>query len=400
MREEYDFSNGIKNPYARKIKMQEKESYDLSDVCQHMKGFIMPAVPDDFIVAEPFRHGLSNHELIAGVNAFRLFLGELFDNLGTWKNHFDPKKAALFDPENGEESIWKCFPVIKDLTALLFFIGLHGKLETEPNVTFTVYGSDLLDVPKPKSEKFYGLKKLSGKRLADLFEFLSEMSFYFEELDYSDKVDLGKIGVFYISYENDRDLLIGLKLLAEAQSNIKSKHYRLETFFMRSDYRPLYDMEPRKYQVRLIDCFNTGPPDINKWLTELDEFLRKNGCRVSADGSGSNSIDYINRKSKQWVLKVYIDVTGCRVRPNVFNLLHNNRGFVELPEAMLQILREKSCSNCYGNQPCLHGGAFKFTQNGENFAGCRSPQHRGYKFTLDDEDSRQALREWIEKEIS
>ena len=50
------------------------------------------------------------------------------------------------------------FPGDKDLAALLFFIGLHGKLETEPNVELTVYGTDLLKVPKPKSEKFYGLK--------------------------------------------------------------------------------------------------------------------------------------------------------------------------------------------------------------------------------------------------
>ncbi|MCL2313607.1 MAG: hypothetical protein FWC41_14220, partial [Firmicutes bacterium] len=184
----------------KKAPAKESKKYDLEDVCNYMKGIILPAPPDDFVIAEPFRHGLSNDELIAGINAFRTFLNELFDNLATDKNRFDPKKAAKYDPENGEESLWKNFPVTKDIASLLFFIGLHGKLETEPNVELTVYGPDLLIVPKPKSEKFYGLKKLSGKRLSDLFELLSEMSFYFEDLNYSDKVDLSTTGAFYISY--------------------------------------------------------------------------------------------------------------------------------------------------------------------------------------------------------
>lgn len=372
--------------------------WDLEDACKYMKGIILPTTPDDFVIAEPFRHGLSNDELIAGINAFRKFLCELFDRLAAEKNRFDPKKAALFDPQNGEESLWKCFPVTKDLAALLFFIGLHGKLETEPNVELAVYGADLLKVCKPKSEKFYGLRKLSSKRLSELFEFLSEMSFYFEDIDYSDKVDLSKTGAFYISYENDNDLIVGLKLLAEAQANIKSEHDRLDSAFMRCDFHPLADIEPKKHQIRLIDCVDTQPPDIQKWLIELDRFLLSNGCSVTGDKSGGITIAYTSKKSKKWICKLYFGVTGYRIRPNMNFMRRANCAALELPKTMLHVLRDKRCIGCSGDEPCTYGGALRFTQNDEDFAGCRCP-HEGYKFTLENVEDREALMRWISLEL-
>ncbi|MDR0325806.1 MAG: hypothetical protein LBI19_06920 [Oscillospiraceae bacterium] len=364
-----------------------------------MKGIILPAAPDDFVIAEPFRHGLPNDELIAGINAFRTFLCELFDRLAAEKDRFDPRKAALYDPENGEESLWKCFPVTKDLAALLFFIGLHGKLETEPNVELAVYGADLLEVPKPKSEKFYGLRKLSGKRLSELFEFLSEMSFYFEDFDYLDRVDLSKTGPFYISYENDNDLMIGLKLMAEAQANIMAEHYRLDSAFMRCDFHPLADTEPIKHQIRLIDCVDTQPPELQRWLIELDGLLLSNGCLATGEKSGDIIFAYTSKKSKKWVCKFYFGVTGYRIRPNVDFIRRANSAAWELPETMLRVLRDKCCTSCYGGQPCTHGGAFMFTQNGEDFAGCRSPHHEGYKFTLENAEDREAIMKWIGLEL-
>lgn len=374
--------------------------WDLADVCRYMKGIILPAAPDDFVVAEPFRHGLANDELVAGINAFRGFLHELFDSLAAESNRFDPKKAALYDPEHGEESVWKCFPVTKDLTALLFFLGLHGKLETEPNIELTVYGADLLKVPKPKSEKFYGLRKLSAKRLSELFELLSEMSFYFEELDYSDRVDLSATGAFYVAYENDSRMLIGLKLLAEAQAHIKSEHYRLDSAFMRCDYLPLADPVPKEHQVRPIDCAASQPPEIRQWLIELDEFLLSHGCNVTGDKSGDITIAYSSKRNNRWVCKLYFGVTGCRVRPNVNFSRRTDSAVIDFPETMLRVFRDKSCTNCYGNEPCLHGGAFRFTHNGEDFAGCRSPHHDGYKFTLENAEVRQALSLWLTLEVS
>jgi hypothetical protein len=374
--------------------------WDLADVCNYMKGIILPEAPDDFVIAEPFSHGLPNDELIAGINAFRAFLYELFDRLAAGKNRFDPKKAELYNPENGEESLWKCFPVIKDLTALLFFIGLHGRLETEPNIELSIHGADLFKVPKPKSEKFYGLRKLSGRRLTELFELLSEMSFYFEDIDYSSSVDLSKTGTFYISYEKDNNLITGLKLLAEAQANIKSEHYRLDSVFMRCDFRPLADIEPKKqHQIRLIECVGTQPPDIRKWLIKLDGFLINNGCAATGDGGGIITIAYTSGKSKKWVCKLYFGVTGCRIRPNVNYIRRTSNAALDLPETMLQVLRDKCCTNCYGDEPCTHGGAFRFTQNGEDFAGCRSPHHEGYKFTLENAEDRKTVMKWLGLEL-
>ena len=46
---------------------------NLSDMCKYLKGFIVPSIPDSFTVAEPFRHGLTDSELMAGIDAFRNF---------------------------------------------------------------------------------------------------------------------------------------------------------------------------------------------------------------------------------------------------------------------------------------------------------------------------------------
>jgi hypothetical protein len=202
--------------------------------------------------------------------------------------------------------------------------------------------------------------------------------------------------------------------MAEAQVNIQSEHYRIESVFMRCDYRSLADAEPkRETELMLSDRVNTLPPDIKQWLTETDQFLLANGCRVTGDKSGVSAIEYISKKSKKWVCKLYIDVTGCRLRPNIESMRDAGHITLELPETMLCVMREKNCTGCYGGRSeyidgqssqtadclCTHGGPFRFTQDGEDFAGCRSPHHRGFKFTLENTKDRQALRKWLEREV-
>jgi hypothetical protein len=35
-----------------------------------------------------------------------------------------------------------------------------------------------------------------------------------------------------------------------------------------------------------------------------------------------------------------------------------------------------------------------------DLADCRSPHHKGYKFTLDHAEDRQTLKKWIEQELA
>ena len=40
---------------------------DLAYIAKYYKSTIIPNTPDDFVVAEPFRHSLTNDELLKGL---------------------------------------------------------------------------------------------------------------------------------------------------------------------------------------------------------------------------------------------------------------------------------------------------------------------------------------------
>ena len=185
---------------------------DLAGICNHLKAAVIPHTPKTFIIAEAFKLGLPDEELKAGIAAFRSFLHELYDALANNKDRFDVKAGKQVGTFPAR------FPIIEDLGAILFQMGFHGKLETEPRNELIIYGEDMLHVSK--MQKYRHLNKMSKMRKMELFDFLSEMGFYFEDADFSDNTDFSKIGTFYVQYENDDSLLVGLKLMSLAQANV------------------------------------------------------------------------------------------------------------------------------------------------------------------------------------
>ena len=165
-----------------------------------------------------FRHGLTDDELRAGISAFRAFLYKFYDGLAKNKSRFDVKTGAKYAPGAGEASVRKCFPIITDLAVILFLFGIHGRLETDPRKELVVSGDDLLTPLPPSTEKYFSLTKLTAKRKLELFEFLSDMGFSFEDANFSGEVDFSKTGTFYVRYDDDDFLIVGLTLLAEAQA--------------------------------------------------------------------------------------------------------------------------------------------------------------------------------------
>jgi len=208
---------------------------DLADVYNYLKAAVIPYTPKDFIIAESFTLGLLDEELKAGIEAFRSFLHTLYDALADNKDRFDVKSSKQ------DGTIPARFPIIEDLGAILFQMGFHGRLETEPKNELIIYGEDMLKVSK--TQKYRHLIKLSKKRKVELFGFLSDLGFYFEDADFSDNIDFSKIGMFYVQYENDDLMLTGLKLMALAQANVKAKYDRYSTIIMRGDFYTLSQMQ-------------------------------------------------------------------------------------------------------------------------------------------------------------
>jgi len=373
---------------------------DLADICNHLKAAVIPHTPEDFTIAEAFRLGLPDNELKAGIVAFRAFLYELYDALANSKDRFDVKTGA----KHG--TLPARFPIIEDLGAILFQIGFHGKLETEPRNELIVYGADMFHVSK--MQKYKHLNKMSKMRKMELFDFLSELGFYFEELDLSNGIDFSKVGTFYVQYENDNSLLTGLKLMALSQANVKAKYDRYSTILMRGDFYPLANEIPKPPTVNIIEYANTQPPSIKEWVIGMNELLSQN-CKVSGEVRYflcDGIFTYTSRKTKKIVCKIDLRAKSSSAILNANHFETSSNILNQLTEFMLDTMRSKNrnCKNCSElNIPdfvkCPYGGGepYRFSHNGEDFELCR---HNGFEFFLNSETDRNVLRNWIELELA
>jgi hypothetical protein len=373
---------------------------DLADICKHLKTAVIPQTPKGFNIANEFKLGLSDEELKAGITAFRTFLYELYDALANNKDKFDVKTSKQ------DGTLPARFPIIEDLGAILFQIGFHGNLETEPKNELIVYGEDMLKVSK--MQKYRHINKLSKKRKMELFDFLSGLGFYFEDADFSNTIDFSKIGTFYVQYENGNSLLTGLKLMALAQANVKAKYDRYSTILMRGDFYPLGNADPKPPIVNIVEYVNTQPPELKKWVIELDELLVKS-CKVVGEVQYflcAGIFVYSSRITKQRVCKIDLRAKNSSVIPNVSHFENSSNILNEFTENMLDTMRSKNqnCRNCsklnnpvFVKCPSGSGEPHRFSYKGEDFELCR---HYGFEFLLNNAEDREVLKKWIELELA
>lgn len=376
---------------------------DLSDVCNYLKGIVIAQTPEDYTAAEPFMHGLSNAELRAGISAFRSLLYDLYDRLAAQKDRFDTATGKKYDPDSGEESIYKCFPVVNDLAVILFSLGIHGRLETQPTKALVVDGEKLL---KPlDKEKFQAIAKMKDKRTLELFGLLSDIGLRFEGADFSAEVDFSKTGAFRVTREGDEWLPVGLKLIAEAQANIKSDYFKFTTALMRCDFYPLANTAPKPHTVNINEFVGSLPPEVRGWVADMDKLLTDGSCKVVGEiqnFTGSGAFTYTSRKSKKVICKIHIGISGCGVSPNANHLEKPNNIVAELTDDMLDNMKSgPGCGSCAKKDPtfvhCRHGGPFKFKHNGQHFDRCR---FYGFGFPMDSVQERDLLMKWIELELA
>ncbi len=393
--------------------------YDLADVCNYMKKLIIPQMPDDFKIAEKFRHGLTDDEILKGISAFREFLYELFDKLSADKDMLDVQTRDNYNPyiKQDKTNVRMCFPTIPDLSMILISLGIRGNLEMKEK-RLIICVEDLLTVICDKTEKYVSLINMSGERKLEMFNILSDLGLCFNGVDFSKEVDFTKIKQFDVTYSKNDFFIVGLKLLAEATLNHKDYYYIMNIFtvLLQCDFYPLANIKPKKH-VQHINIFaNTQPPEIKEWIKNIDELLISNDCTmVRSDGA----FQYIKRgKSVTYgmVCNIFIDITGCFIIPGVNHLEHRNSIIDNLPDDMLKILKDSAMrqgefnlEQCYRKTGNMGFASYTFTHNNEEFEGCRHAGLRcqfsgvkcrftGYKFDLSDTKVRELMKKWIKME--
>ena len=344
---------------------------NLTDVCTYFKNVIIKHTPDDFTVVEQFRYGLTDEEIIAGINAFRTFLYELYDRISAENPKID----------------------IGEFAAMLYFMGVQGRLETEPRRELIVCGNDLLAKTKRKSQPHQVMKKMSAKRVAEIFEFLSEMGFYFEEIDCSMPIKLSETGMFYVTNENDSNLIVGIKLIAKAQENMPTEWDRLQNGFMRCDFYPLASEVPKNHDMNMVNFANTQPNDIKEWLLDLDKLLTDNDCYSEAEIWDYATITYTSRKTKKMVCRVDLKISGSTITPNTRNVKCLDEITPKLSAAFLSALKDDSCACGRGCKK----GPYRISYKDEEYLSCNNPPHKpsGFNIPLSNADDRKVLRKWI-----
>lgn len=361
---------------------------DLANVCHYLKKIMITPDLDDFIIAAPFRHGLSDEVLKQSICAYQQFLRKLYDKLSADKELFVTKKSQQYVPD----SIIKThFPMIDDLLSILFAIGLHGKLEMSDSNWLICDESVFDDV------------NFTLKRTLELLNYLFDLDISFDGINLSGEAEM-EIGMFSVEYD-DNSFVIGLKLMAQAQASMPAniKNLDLAAVMLRGDYRPLANAVPKKQVILVSDYATSCPSEIKDWIVNLDKFLLENGCKVVAKGMkilyrGIGSFEYTSRKTKLKVCLIDIRLTGSRIILYGNHFAASDSIIEELPEEMLQIVKHnKGCQPCGGPTKCvMMGRYYQFTHNNEEYLCCGG----GFKFELNESANLKLLRAWVEKETS
>lgn len=372
---------------------------DLADVCGYMKKSIIPCMPEDFAVAEKFRYGFTQSEISAGISAFGLFLAKLYDNLAADRERLDvserKKSDKYFSTAKIEMlEIEKDFPALQQFAVILFSLGIHGKIEVKHGIGLAVEMNRLLT--PLASEKFITFSKMENGRRIELFKYLSEMGFNFEGIDFTGVVDFEKTGVVHLTYRHDGFMPLGLKLIAEAQANIKSPFYKYSTAFLRCDFYPLESSEPSVQKVNFNEYVNAQPPKMREQLISLNKLLI-NECRVSGEisnGTTEGKFSYVSRKNKRAVCTIRMDIFGCSIKLNGYHFDNPNNIVAELPDSMIETMKKciRHCEGCSGGKKRFH-----YTHKGKNYSNCL---HGGFEFEIDDALDIELIKKWIKLELA
>ncbi|MCL2397645.1 MAG: hypothetical protein FWC93_06210 [Defluviitaleaceae bacterium] len=191
-------------------------------------------------------------------------------------------------------------------------------------------------------------------------------------------------------------MLVGLKLMALAQANLKAKYDRYSVIIMRGDFYPFANAEPKPPIVNIAEYANTQPPDIRQWVVDLDKLLTQS-CKVAGEVRYflcDGIFNYTSRKTKKIVCKIDLRAKDSSVIPGASHFETSDGILGELTENMFDAMRRRNmgCRVCQeinglGFVKCPHGGdPHRFSYKGEGFELCRFV---GFEFLIDNEKERE-----------
>jgi hypothetical protein len=234
----------------------------ISDVANFLKKLLPSSIPETYDLKPIFENIANDQDIRNGVIAFRDFLLVYFERLAT-NGHLYAKPPKK--PTNMAD-----YPFLYNMTNLLVDIGYYGML--------TDGGSSLIvsEIPTCTASVDANGKKKSAKisvsAMMECLRFLSLCGFMFTGIDMNAKKhNISETTPLKVSYPGKPNLLIGLKVLAIADMDLRTqRRYWNDNNLLRCDYRLLKAEESDMRDV-LTDFLHPLPEKIQALALKLHQ---------------------------------------------------------------------------------------------------------------------------------
>jgi len=195
----------------------------LKDMALHLKSQLPTNIPTNYPILPMFTNIATVGEIKRGITAFTDFMGLFYNLLAEDSQNYD-KPRSLSRPGK-PPSIAVDFPLIYHTKSVLLNIGYHG-----------ILSNNVLSFSNLKTintiiccEGMEAETKISTPKLMTCISFLNDCGMDFEGLHNDTLIE--------VTYPDNPDVLLGIKIMATAQRDLKWK--TKDEVFLRCDYHAL-----------------------------------------------------------------------------------------------------------------------------------------------------------------
>jgi len=204
----------------------------LGDMARHLKSLLPADAPTNYFIKPMFTSIESEESIKSGMIALLDFMRLFYDLLAENSQQYDKPKAP--SRLGKKPSIAVDFPFIYHIKSVLLNIGYHGILRGN---ALSFSGLKTL-VTIICCEGMEATTKISTPKLMDYIQFLSDCGMCFEGINLdTPKPCMANERLIEVTYPDNTDVLVGLKIMAVAQRKLQWK--TKDEVFLRCDYRAL-----------------------------------------------------------------------------------------------------------------------------------------------------------------
>ena len=247
----------------------------LSDMAIFMKNIISADIPDIYSIKPMFNHIASDANIRSGVLAYRDFLYLVCDRLTADGSLYDKPLKKEKDGIISHPSFMEGYPFFNYVRSMLFSIGSHGTF-TEKNASLVIRDMEPL-TSVLNSGGSPSKSKIPAPKLIAVLQFLNSCGIIFDGIDLDDKKPaMANVTSLGVSYPDNPFMLIGLKVMAIAQKDLRPKPGGIYDVFLRCDYRTLSNEGIESVSV-LKDFVNPLPAGVQDFVLRLHQLYVDKG---------------------------------------------------------------------------------------------------------------------------